>query len=59
MTDIPRTVLYRPHQCGWLRRPECDYPRMEAWEKPNGELHIHDPKLGVLLLTYMSGENLP
>lgn len=45
-------ALYRPHQCGCLRRPECDYPKMEAWEKPSGELHIHDPRSGMLLLTY-------
>ena len=44
--------LYHPHQCGWLRRPECDYPRLETWEKPDGSLHVHDPKSGKLLLTF-------
>lgn len=27
-----------PHSLGWLRRPELDSRKGEAWEKPDGEI---------------------
>jgi hypothetical protein len=43
-------------QFGWLRRPDLDiYFAMtrtstQAWEKPDGAIHHHDPRNGELIL---------
>jgi len=29
---------------------------MEAWERPDGQIHIHDPSSGKLLLTYLDDD---
>ena len=28
----------KPHQLGWLRRPELDQPGIDTWEMPDGTL---------------------
>jgi len=44
----PRKV--KPHQLGWLRRPELEGGGQQIWEKPNGELVAHNPRFGPLML---------
>ena len=41
LVPAPRTV--KPHQVGWLRRPELDTARCEVWELPDGKLYAHEP----------------
>lgn len=48
--DSAGRKIYEPQSLGWLRRPELDYPKLETWEKPDGSLHVHDPKQGKLML---------
>jgi len=33
--------LVKPHQLGWLRRPDLDKTGYEVWELPDGRLHYH------------------
>jgi hypothetical protein len=47
-----------PQSFGWLRRPECDLCTPlsrcvigEAWEKPDGELYLHNPRDGRLIVS--------
>lgn len=35
LTDL---ITCRPHNLGWLRRPELDHDKEAVWELPNGEL---------------------
>lgn len=35
----PNIKRVRPHQLGWLRRPEFDTATTEVWEKPDGKLY--------------------
>lgn len=49
---IPGAKLLRPHQLGWLRKPEWDLHGAEVWEMPNGNMHYHDPSQGPLLLNW-------
>ena len=30
--------VLKPHQLGWLRRPELDHGDIEVWEQPDGKL---------------------
>jgi hypothetical protein len=51
--ETPPAKRVKPHQIGWLRRPELDTLGDEVWERPDGKLHIHDPNQGKLELYYM------
>lgn len=51
-SHAPGVKLLRPHQLGWLRRPELDRPGNEIWEQPDGKLYAHDPQQGPLLLNW-------
>jgi len=40
LPELPLKYL-RPHQLGWLRRPELErflLPGVQVWERPDGEL---------------------
>ena len=44
--------LLKPHQLGWLHRPELALnENEEVWEKPNGNLFTHDKRNGPLLIS--------
>ena len=43
----------RPTQLGWLRRKELDTRNGEVWEKPNGDLYIHQKSQGSLVLQFL------
>ena len=36
----------RPHQLGWLHRPEFDTATTTVWERPDGTLWVHERRLG-------------
>ena len=36
MEELTKKV--KPHQLGWLRRPELDKPGLDIWEMPDGTL---------------------
>lgn len=38
--------LVRPHNIGWLRRPELDCEDMAVWEKPDGSLYVQHANRG-------------
>lgn len=38
-----KTENIRPHQAGWLRRPELDTEIYDAWEMPDGSIHPAEP----------------
>ena len=41
MVDETVSETVKPHQLGWVRRPELDKPGVEVWELPDGQLHAH------------------
>ena len=43
-----------PRQVGWLRRRELDGSGLEVWERPDGALHAHDPRDGVLVVEVLA-----
>lgn len=55
--DLYGNKLLKPHQLGWLRRPELDQPRREVWEQPDGKLYAHDPSQGPLMLVHQRRPN--
>jgi hypothetical protein len=58
MNSIP--VKVRPHQLGWLRRPELDTPSTDAWELPDGTLMAaekgKEPELEILRVPMSAGD---
>jgi hypothetical protein len=36
---VPPIRPVKPHQMGWLRRPELDTPTANVWEEPDGQLY--------------------
>lgn len=52
--DVPRpdVKVVKPHQLGWLRRPDLEESRHhpeQVWEKPNGELYVHHGRAPLVL----------
>lgn len=49
--DTPDIKLLHPEQLGWMRRKELEKPNSKAqvWEKPNGELFVHDGHKALVL----------
>ena len=50
--DRVELVKMRPHQLGWLRRPELDSGAIDVWELPDGRFYAackgEEPKLATL-----------
>lgn len=46
----PKITYCRPHNLGWLRRPELDVGFGAVWEKPDGELVFADKRKGDILI---------
>lgn len=55
---VPDVKLLKPHQLGWLRRPELDTETAHAWEQPDGKLHAQ-PKHIHLVLRYLKYPKYP
>jgi hypothetical protein len=65
-SGVPR--VYRPHECGWMRRGDLEDAReremhaeaaeksrrIEIWEQPDGKLLMHDRSAGPLRLARQS-----
>lgn len=49
---LPINKAVLPHQVAWLRRSELDAEcgGYEVWEKPDGDLYLHNPQHGELVL---------
>lgn len=49
---VEKKTVFRgpPHTFGWLRRKDLDEAGNEAWEQPNGQLHMHNKDRGPLTL---------
>jgi hypothetical protein len=40
----------RASEAGWFHRPELDAPNLQVWQRPDGQLHAHDPRDGPLVV---------
>ena len=47
-------VELKPHQLGWLRRPELDEGKKEVWEQPDGTLFAHQKGRPALKIVKLS-----
>jgi hypothetical protein len=60
MTSKTSSVKVRPHQLGWLRRPELDTESTDAWELPDGTLFAaeknKEPELEILRVPISAGD---
>ena len=47
---VVRYKQLKPHQLGWMRRPELDIGHIIIWEAPTGALYAHPKNAPPLLL---------
>jgi hypothetical protein len=44
-----KVTRVKPHQLGWLRRPELDTKTADVWELPDGSLFAQEKKKPLII----------
>jgi hypothetical protein len=58
--NLPVVRKLRPHKLAWLKRSELPHgPNEEIWEKPDGQLYVHDTRQGELYVSLVKVPKLP